>query len=238
VTIKIFNKDVLLGSFTTKIALFKKSTQSIVPITTTQGDIGLTFVAELNALSKRMQVLCYDFTGNFVDNLMIRDMSGRSNHGHFKVLNKDNFPKAIVAFDLEMGIGFDGFNGLESKDDPLIGTSEFSISLWFLQDDMGKDQPLVSNICENGGLIVNTYSVKLMDSSNDAFVDTTNEASTHMDVLDSGILRKLGEWNHKVVIYSGSHLREFINNRLVTEIKTGKKIVGGGRVVIFHFLTF
>lgn len=232
VIIKLLDKDEVLGSFSYKIDTI--GTPKDYKLQLTKENQCLSFNMGLNRLVKKKEICFLDFSEDFNKKGYVRDITGKMNNFQVKTIEGKN-PKIGDGLDYESyGIQLLGKNYLECLENFLNNVYEFSISIWFNADEL-KDYPLIST--QVLSFEVYCFKTILYDNIGNISVETSS------DSLKKKYIEK--EWNHKVITYSGTFIREYLNGSLINEvplkkstIKDCKSLFIGGRFILNIFEGF
>lgn len=218
------DKDEVLGTFTYQIDSFTSLKEYRVPLN--KENQYLKFSMELKRLVKMKEICYLDFSEDFNKKGIVRDITGKLNNFNVKTI-EGRPPKIGDGLDYESyGVNLLGKNYLESVENFMNSLFEFSISIWFRMEET-KDCPLISTT----ELSFEVFCFKSMfyDSQGNIFAETSP------DEFKEKYLEK--EWNFKVITFSGTHIREYLNGHLIndlllkksTSIEMSQTLLIGGR---------
>ncbi len=120
----------------------------------------------------------------------------------------------------------DGF--IVAEGNPATGRTAISFSLWFKTDHPGENYKLASAAWWNGGpgsgWILATHCPEFWSD------DTRSVFMQGMGNKENDF--RIGEWNHEVVTYDGTRIKEYTNGRLVNDWATTGAAIGRGQAMI------
>ena len=162
----------------------------------------------------------YDFNDFDSATGCVRDKSGNG----FHLTSVDGIATAadgIAGTGAKLNGGY-----LQAKGNPLAGADHFTISVWFKTAEPMNNYKLVAAAVWSGGNNASGWNVGTHYSE---FWADNQEGGLRGDAgWERNTEFRKGEWNHLVISYDGSYVREYINGRLSTEIHGTGRRVGNG----------
>lgn len=161
----------------------------------------------------------YDFEGDYLTTGMITDRSG--NGFDAQVYGSVGATEGISG---DQAILFSGNGYIQAQTNPVAGRNIVSFSLWFKTDHPEANYKLASAAWWNGGpasgWILATHLPEFWSDDNNGLY------LPDMEINDNYFTP--GEWNHEVVTYDGSTIKEYTNGELVNDWPTTGAAIGQG----------
>ncbi len=162
----------------------------------------------------------YDFEGDFPASGTILDRSG---NGHDAQVTGE--VATTTGISGGQGISFNGNGYVQAASNPAAGRTDITYSLWFKTDHPEENYKLASAAWWNwdlraSGWIIGTHIPEFWSD------DEVGLYLPGIDNNDNGFLA--GEWNHEVVTYDGSRIREYTNGQLINDWPTTGAAIGQG----------
>ena len=154
----------------------------------------------------------YDFEDDFLAAGAVLDHSG---NGHDAQVMGEVAAGAGISGG--QGISFDGNGYVEAASNPAAGKTDTTSSVWFKTDQPGENYKLASAAWWNwdlraSGWIIGTHSPEFWSD---------DESGLYLPGIvnnDNGF--PAGAWNHEVVTYDGSRIKEYTNGQLINDWAT------------------
>jgi hypothetical protein len=172
--------------------------------------------------SQLVPVIYYDFEDNFDTSQVVKDKSGNSNDINVQgnVVKRNEGIKGNC-------IEFSGTNSFLKMDrNPTKGFKEITVSLFFKTTQPSANYKLASTAWWHGGpgngWILGTHYPEMWDNNGNS-IRLSSEGwndVTHYFVPN--------EWNHIVLTYDGSRMKEYINGEKVVDHSTTGVVIGDG----------
>ncbi len=177
-------------------------------------------IALHNTLSLPSLLVRYDFEDDFLTSGAVLDRSG---NGH----DAQVMGEVAAAYGISggQGISFDSNGYVQAASNPAAGKTDITFSLWFKTDQPGENYKLASAAWWNwdlraSGWIIGTHIPEFWsDDENGLYLPGIVNN-------DNGFLAD--EWNHEVVTYDGSHIKEYTNGQLINDWPTTGAAIGTG----------
>jgi hypothetical protein len=165
----------------------------------------------------------YDFEEDLSRTFQVMDHSGNGMDAFFKGLFIKNGPGIIGGRSLSLsgtGYAYSPFN-------LAAGRTNVSFSVWFTEEDTSHNYRIAGSTSTSwpiSGWIIGTHSSDLWDDSGDPI--RIRESSLQ------GGPPAFNAWNHKVLVYNGTRVTEYLNGIPVSEYTASGKPVGSGGVMM------
>lgn len=166
----------------------------------------------------------YDFEGDFLASGTVHDRAGNGRHA--QVTGEVATAPGISG---GQGIAFDGSGYLQAAGNPAAGKTNVTFSMWFKTADPGENYKLASAAWWNwdlsaSGWIIGTHIPEFWSDDEKGLYlpGITND--------DNGFLA--GAWNHEVVTYDGSRIKEYTNGQLINDWPTTCAAIGQGNSMV------
>lgn len=162
----------------------------------------------------------YDFEDDFLTSGTVLDRSG---NGHdAQVMGEVAAAGGISG---GQGISFDGNGYVQAASNPAAGKADITFSMWFKTDQPGENYKLASAAWWNwdlraSGWIIGTHIPEFWSD---------DEAGLYLPGIvnnDNGF--QAGAWNHEVITYDGSRIKEYTNGQLINDWPTTGAAIGAG----------
>jgi hypothetical protein len=162
----------------------------------------------------------YDFEDDFLASGTVLDRSG---NGHDAQVMGEVAAGAGISGG--QGISLDGNGYVQAASNPAAGKTDITFSLWFKTDQPGENYKLASAAWWNwdlraSGWIIGTHIPEFWSD---------DESGLYLPGIvndDNGFLA--GAWNHEVVTYDGSRIKEYTNGQLINDWPTTGAAIGAG----------
>ena len=123
------------------------------------------------------------------------------------------------------GISFDGNSYIQAASNPAAGKTNITFSLWFKTDQPGENYKLASAAWWNwdlraSGWIIGTHIPEFWSD---------DEVGLYLPgIVNNDNPFLAGAWNHEVITYDGSHVKEYTNGQLINDWPTTGAAIGAG----------
>ncbi len=162
----------------------------------------------------------YDFEDDFLATGTVIDRSG---NGHDAQVTGEVAVGASISGG--QGISFNGNGYVQAASNPAAGITDITFSLWFKTDHPEENYKLASAAWWNwdlraSGWIIGTHIPEFWSD---------DESGLYLPGIvnnDNGFLA--GAWNHEVVTYDGSRIKEYTNGQLINDWPTTGAAIGTG----------
>jgi hypothetical protein len=168
-------------------------------------------------------LLYYDFEDELAKTRMAFDRSGNNNNAIANGVLIGSAPGIIG----NTSVSLPGTGYLYSEPDPVAGRTNVSFSLWFTVPDTTHNYRLASALSADpprSGWIIGTRSSELWD-------DAGNPVRVSGGIWSVGS-QPFTVWNHKILVYNGSSVTEYLNGFVTSEYSASGRPVGTGRAVV------
>ncbi|MDP8217727.1 MAG: LamG domain-containing protein, partial [Candidatus Theseobacter exili] len=161
----------------------------------------------------------FDSDNNAVGGTVV-DQSGNGNNGI--VQGSPGKVNGIIgdAFDLSSG------DYILAATNPLAGVSSFSISLWFKTANPSNNYKLASGAYWYGGNNASGWNIGTHYP--EGWADSYGGTIRGAPGWTRSVNFVAGQWNHHVVIYSGTTIKEYINGELAVDLPGTGVVLGIG----------
>jgi hypothetical protein len=166
----------------------------------------------------------YDFEGDFLSAGRVVDRSGNGNDAQLS--GAMNLASGVSG---SQGIDFTGNGYIQSPNNPAAGRNNVSFSLWFNTLHPENNYKLASSAWWQGGpacgWIMATHVPEFWSD------DTRSLYIPNIVVQENNF--QANAWNHEVVTYDGSHIKEYTNGQLINDWEsTGAPICNAGPMTV------
>jgi hypothetical protein len=166
----------------------------------------------------------YNFEDDLSRTFTVIDRSGGGNHATIKGVFIGNAPGIIG----NRSVSLPGTGYLYSyPSNPAGGRTNVSFSLWFTVPDRNHNYRLASGSSAAdlpSGWILGTQSSELWDDNGDPIRQQNRRRPIGPLTFDT--------WNHKVLVYNGSYVLEYLNGHIINEYTASGKPVGAAKVIM------
>lgn len=177
-------------------------------------------LAPHNALSLPPLLVQYDFEDDFLASGTILDRSG---NGHDAQVMGEVAAGAGISGG--QGISLDGNGYVQAASNPAAGKTDITFSLWFKTDQPGENYKLASAAwwdwdLRASGWIIGTHIPEFWSD---------DESGLYLPGIannDNGF--QASAWNHEVITYDGSRIKEYTNGQLINDWPTTGAAIGTG----------
>lgn len=165
-------------------------------------------------------IVKYDFEDDFLASGTVLDRSG---NGHDAQAMGEVAAAAGVSGG--QGISFDGNSYIQAASNPAAGKTNITFSLWFKTDQPGENYKLASAAWSNwdlraSGWIIGTHIPEFWSD---------DEVGLYLPgIVNNDNPFLAGAWNHEVITYDGSHVKEYTNGQLINDWPTTGAAIGAG----------
>lgn len=209
--------------------------------TFTHNNLTLSFKMSLIRLNTKKLLLHYDFQGSM--KLIVRDKSLNNIKGELKHLQSGYLEQTEGRKKDEKAIRLSGFNYIECVSNPIKDIADFSISIWFKIADPKIDGVLLSSLENKSGIMITFYHTIFYDMKGNKIQPIKEELETDTSLRNE--VFKRDDWNNKIIIYNGKYLNEYLNGKLINQMKClqypvseGKKLTVGASIDGMDFCGF
>ncbi|MFZ2424319.1 MAG: LamG-like jellyroll fold domain-containing protein, partial [Anaerolineae bacterium] len=161
----------------------------------------------------------YDFEGDFLASGTVLDRSGNGNDAQ---ITGEVATSAGISGG--QGISFNGNGYVQAASNPAAGKTDITFSLWFKTDQPGENYKLASAAWWNGGpgsgWIMATHVPEFWSDDGQGLVVPGQPNN------ENGFAA--GAWNHEVITYDGSRIKEYTNGQLINDWPTTGAAIGAG----------
>lgn len=215
----IYKKDEKNQTFQIELPLEEKEHQF------SHSNYTLSFQIKVLRMNSPKLILHYDFQGSM--KLIVRDKSISNIKGEFKHLKSIQPEFCEGRKKDEKAISFNGFNYIECFANPIKDLADLSVSIWFKVDDPQIDGVLISTLENNNGISISFFNTLFYDVKGTKFHYLKEEIEIDTTLRNEAF--KIDQWNNKIVTYNGKFLNEYLNGKLINQIKCAKMPISEGR---------
>jgi hypothetical protein len=165
----------------------------------------------------------YDFEGDIARMLSVPDISGNQNTAYVKGIFVGSAPGIIGNYSVFLpGTGF-----IWCPVNPAAGRTNISFSIWFSGGDTGSNLQLAGAVPAEGTRTGWTLGTRVSE----LFDDDGNSVRARLVTMTPYRLPSSG-WNHKALVYNGTHVAEYLNGAQLSVYTASGRPVGGADEVM------